>query len=180
MTPMDGELVTVWAQRGAAILACAALVSVLLIVVLLPLLQRYALARPNVRSSHQRPTPQGGGIAVIAATIAVTYGASYFLAVGAANAIALPIVFAAVILIACIGALADIQPIDVAPRLLMQMLAVAAVIFALPAELRVIPSPMKEQRQCHSPFPSGSGGRGGQRCPNAYSRRDGETGSGHR
>jgi len=33
-----------------------------------PLLQRYALSRPNARSSHIAPTPQGGGIAVIAAT----------------------------------------------------------------------------------------------------------------
>ena len=34
-----------------------------------PLLTRYALAKPNMRSSHQRSTPQGGGLAVIAATI---------------------------------------------------------------------------------------------------------------
>ena len=39
-----------------------------LIVMLHPLLQRYALSRPNARSSHIAPTPQGGGIAVITAT----------------------------------------------------------------------------------------------------------------
>ena len=39
-----------------------------LIVLLRPLLQRYALSRPKARSSHVAPTPQGGGIAVIAAT----------------------------------------------------------------------------------------------------------------
>ena len=36
-----------------------------------PLLLRYALARPNARSSHRVPTPQGAGIAVIAATLFV-------------------------------------------------------------------------------------------------------------
>src|SRR5882724_9579576 len=36
-----------------------------------PLLLRYALARPNTRSSHRIPTPQGAGIAVIAATLVV-------------------------------------------------------------------------------------------------------------
>ena len=30
-----------------------------------PLFARYALARPNARSSHEAPTPQGGGVAVV-------------------------------------------------------------------------------------------------------------------
>ena len=36
-----------------------------------PLLLRHALAKPNARSSHRIPTPQGAGIAVIAATLLV-------------------------------------------------------------------------------------------------------------
>ena len=36
-----------------------------------PLLLQHALARPNARSSHRVPTPQGAGIAVIAATLVV-------------------------------------------------------------------------------------------------------------
>ena len=35
-----------------------------------PLLLQHALAKPNARSSHRVPTPQGAGIAVIAATLA--------------------------------------------------------------------------------------------------------------
>ena len=128
---MNGEMTAFWALRGAAILIIAALVSALLIVALRPLLERYAMAQPNARSSHKIPTPQGGGIAVIAATIAV--------ACGAAGVIPLATLFAAVILIAAVGAMADLHPIDVAPRLLLQALAVAAVIFTLPAELRVMP-----------------------------------------
>ena len=50
------------------------LVSLQLIVLLRPWLARHALAHPNARSSHHAPTPQGGGIAVIAATVAVSLG----------------------------------------------------------------------------------------------------------
>ena len=64
--------------RGDAIdwmaLFGAAALTMLLILLLRPLLRRYALARPNARSSHREPTPQGGGIAVIGATIARSRG----------------------------------------------------------------------------------------------------------
>src|ERR1700716_3600007 len=55
----------------SAIVAAAAVLCALFIVALKPLLQRYALARPNARSSHREPTPQGGGIAVCAAALGV-------------------------------------------------------------------------------------------------------------
>src|SRR5919107_4744819 len=50
----------------------AALLTVGLVRALFPLLQRYALARPNARSSHTVPTPQGGGIAVVTALVTVS------------------------------------------------------------------------------------------------------------
>lgn len=134
MASMNGG--ALWALRAAAILAIAASVSALLIVALRPLLERYALARPNTRSSHKIPTPQGGGIAVVAATIAVSSGVLLFMADDAAI-IPLAMLFAAVIVIAGAGVVADIRPVDVAPRLLLQALAVAAVIYALPEDLRV-------------------------------------------
>ena len=115
------------------------LLSALLIVLLRPLLERYALAQPNARSSHKTPTPQGGGIAVIAATIAISGIALYVAPAGAVAALQLPIILAAVVLIAGVGVLADIHPENVALRLLLQTLAVAAVIFVLPSELRVMP-----------------------------------------
>src|SRR5690349_24635238 len=90
----------------------AALVSAGLIVLLRPLLQRYALARPNARSSHTRPTPQGAGIAVILATLVVLIGWD---AIGARS---LPLtLIAATLFIAVVGLLDDIRPIPVAPRL---------------------------------------------------------------
>ena len=50
-----------------AVAAVSAGFCALLIVALHPLLVRYAMARPNARSSHRIPTPQGGGLAVGAA-----------------------------------------------------------------------------------------------------------------
>ncbi len=48
--------------------------------------------------------------------------------------------FASAIFIAFVGAADDVRSIEVAPRLLLQALAVASVIYALPAEIRVLPS----------------------------------------
>ncbi len=123
---------------AAAIVVAAALLSATLVIVLRPLLKRYALARPNARSSHMVPTPQGGGIAVVTATIAVSIGMLYS-ASDEAGTVPLAILFAAVVLIAIVGVVADIYPHYVVPRFLLQALAVATVVFALPEEMRVVP-----------------------------------------
>jgi UDP-N-acetylmuramyl pentapeptide phosphotransferase/UDP-N-acetylglucosamine-1-phosphate transferase len=130
-------MAAMWAVRGAATAAFAALVCVGLILILRPALQRYALAKPNARSSHREPTPQGGGIAVIAATIAATCLGTFGL--GAATVPPPPMLLAAVVLMACVGAVDDIRSIEVIPRLMLQALAIAAVIYALPDQLRVVP-----------------------------------------
>src|SRR5580698_6847646 len=49
-----------------------ALASAAAILLLYPFLKRYALAKPNARSSHLTPTPQGAGIAVIVAVVAAS------------------------------------------------------------------------------------------------------------
>jgi len=136
---MDGGLTVLWAARAPAILTAAALLCAGLIVALRPFLARYALAQPNARSSHKIPTPQGGGIAVIAATTVICYGALHFLA-ASAPILPLAILFTAVILIAAVGVTADIRPIDVVPRLLLQAIAVALAIYAVPPDLRILPA----------------------------------------
>jgi UDP-N-acetylmuramyl pentapeptide phosphotransferase/UDP-N-acetylglucosamine-1-phosphate transferase len=133
---MSEATTAIWAVRGAAVVAFSAFICVGLIILLQPVLQRYALAKPNARSSHRMPTPQGGGIAVIAATLAAA-GFGLF-SLGASLAAPLVTVFAAVIVIACVGAADDIRPLAVAPRLVLQALAVVAVIYALPSDLRII------------------------------------------
>jgi UDP-N-acetylmuramyl pentapeptide phosphotransferase/UDP-N-acetylglucosamine-1-phosphate transferase len=117
-----------------AIMVLAAIASAALTFALLPLLRRHVLAHPNARSSHRVSTPQGAGIAVIAATI----GAS--LAFGAAiNLAPLGLVFAAAIGIAIVGAADDLWTIAVVPRLLLHAIAVGVAVASLPSELRVLP-----------------------------------------
>ena len=123
---------------SAAILAIAALLCAGLIIVIRPWLERYALAHPNARSSHNAPTPQGGGAAVMAAAIAVSAAASFF-APAAGPGTAPVALIAAVFLMAGVGVTADLFPVNVGPRLLLQALAVALVIYTLPAELRAAP-----------------------------------------
>ncbi|MGB6756398.1 MAG: glycosyltransferase family 4 protein [Xanthobacteraceae bacterium] len=122
----------------AAIVVSAMLMCIALIIFLRPVFKRYALARPNARSSHTIATRQGGGIAVVAATIVVSVGILYT-ASDEAGTIPLAIVFSAIVLIAIVGTVADIYPDYVVPRSLLQAIAVAAVIFSLPDGLRVAP-----------------------------------------
>lgn len=112
----------------------AAAISYGLLRLLHPLLQRYALAIPNARSSHRIPTPQGAGIGVIAATVIVTAIASF-----AIPGPSIVVVLAATMCIAIVGAIDDIIQIGVLPRLLLQASAVAAILVALPADVHIVP-----------------------------------------
>ena len=122
MTILDHPRALLVPATLAAALICGGL-----ILLLRPLLQRYALARPNARSSHVIPTPQGAGIAVIAATLLVT--SAYAVAIGQT----IPwILFGATLFIAVVGFADDIRSIPVLPRLVLQAAAVALVVFAVP------------------------------------------------
>jgi UDP-N-acetylmuramyl pentapeptide phosphotransferase/UDP-N-acetylglucosamine-1-phosphate transferase len=118
-------------------LAAAAAVSYGLLLLLRPLLLRYAMALPNARSSHKTPTPQGAGIGVVAATVAISALAA--LALDGIADRTLGIVLAAAVGIAIVGAVDDIKPLGVLPRLLLQVAAVAAILIAIPADARVVP-----------------------------------------
>lgn len=113
----------------------AALISACITWLSMPLLQRYALARPNARSSHRIPTPQGAGIAVIAATLLVA--APW--AAWASGAIPLPLIGSALV-IALVGLVDDIRPLPVLVRLVLQAAAVAAVVFTAPESARIVPA----------------------------------------
>jgi UDP-N-acetylmuramyl pentapeptide phosphotransferase/UDP-N-acetylglucosamine-1-phosphate transferase len=129
MTVLDHRSMLVLAALAASLI-CAALIALLR-----PFLHRYALARPNARSSHVVPTPQGAGIAVIAATLIVA--CVYVLAAGEAIPLML---FGATVFIAATGLIDDVRPIPVLPRLLLQVAAVAAVVFTAPSDLRIAPA----------------------------------------
>jgi len=127
------------ALAALAILLTAVVLSAALILVLAPWLAHYAVAKPNARSSHKAPTPQGGGIAVIAATLVVSGGVLFLSGTARTNLWPLASVAAAVLLIALVGVMADKRPIAPAPRLVLQTFAVAAVVAALPSELHILP-----------------------------------------
>ena len=103
-----------------------------------PLLLRVALARPNARSSHRIPTPQGAGIAVVTATLVVA--AASIALVGTSDAKIPVAVFCATLFIAALGFADDVRSIPVLPRLLLQGAAVAVVILAAPENLRIVPA----------------------------------------
>jgi UDP-N-acetylmuramyl pentapeptide phosphotransferase/UDP-N-acetylglucosamine-1-phosphate transferase len=118
----------------------ALFVSWRLIALLRPWLVRHAVARPNARSSHRQPTPQGGGIAVVVATLAVAWGAialSPAMPPGEINQ--LLVTTAAAALLAVVGAVDDMRSLRAATRLAMQCLAVGAVIAALPDDGQMLP-----------------------------------------
>jgi UDP-N-acetylmuramyl pentapeptide phosphotransferase/UDP-N-acetylglucosamine-1-phosphate transferase len=103
-----------------------------------PLLLRYVLARPNPRSSHRVPTPQGAGIAVVGATLVaagtiVAYADPAHLNIPAA-------LFAATLFMAIVGFADDLKSIPVLPRLMLQAVAVGAILFAAPNDLRIVPA----------------------------------------
>lgn len=105
----------------------AAVLSAALIRLLHPLLVRYALARPNARSSHRVPTPQGGGIAVLAAALLATAGALVWSA-GTIGLVPILIPAGAAIVLALVGCVDDIRPLSARLRLLLQAICVAALV----------------------------------------------------
>lgn len=121
----------------AAVAGVSFVVSVALIVALWPLFERYWVTNPNARSSHRKPTPQGGGIAVIAATTVIAAGAILALGVPT-DALRLVVVLGSTVGLAVVGAVDDMRPIEALPRLVLQAVAAALIIATLPAELRVV------------------------------------------
>jgi len=116
----------------------AALLSGVLTWAIRPLMMRIALAKPNARSSHRIPTPQGAGIAVIAATLAAA--TAVIVLAGGADTKIPAAVFVATLFIAAVGFVDDVRALPVIPRLLLQGAAVAAVIIAAPESLRLAPA----------------------------------------
>lgn len=120
----------------AAVVAGA--ICALLIRMLMPVLARYALARPNARSSHTKPTPQGGGIAAIAAVLVVTLAAPQLFPEFGPLSARLLAFLGAVTVIALVGCVDDIRTIEVLPRLSLQILTVMAAVVALPPDVHIV------------------------------------------
>ncbi len=120
----------------ALALGCA-LATAALIVLLRPVLQRYALARPNARSSHKVPTPQGGGMAVVAASLAGLLLARIGLDVEVRGTTAeIVTIVAGATALGAAGAVDDIRGLSPLPRFGLQMVAIAALLAVLPGDAR--------------------------------------------
>jgi UDP-N-acetylmuramyl pentapeptide phosphotransferase/UDP-N-acetylglucosamine-1-phosphate transferase len=116
----------------------AATLSAVLTRAIRPLLLRHALAKPNARSSHRNPTPQGAGIAVIAATLAI--GGAVLASSHTASSSFPVAVFAATLFIAVVGLVDDLKSIPVLTRLVLQAIAVGAILLAASPDVRIAPA----------------------------------------
>ena len=137
-----------WALGPVAIFAL--FLSSALLVLLRPWLARHAMAKPNARSSHREPTPQGGGVAVVVATFAVAWGAVALWSplvhddVGQWLAVT-----AAAMLLAVVGAIDDMRSAPAAARLMVQCIAVGLVLATFPKQAQVLPQvPWWIERAC--------------------------------
>jgi UDP-N-acetylmuramyl pentapeptide phosphotransferase/UDP-N-acetylglucosamine-1-phosphate transferase len=116
----------------------AAMLSAGIIWAIRPWLLRHALAKPNARSSHRIPTPQGAGIAVIGATLAV---AGAIVACPNTANLNVPVaIFAASLFMAIVGFADDVKSIAVLPRLILQAVAIGAILFTASNDLRIVPA----------------------------------------
>ena len=150
MTPSP-IIVDIWpalARLGAVAIA-AFMLSTALIVGSRTVLVRYAMAHPNARSSHRNPTPQGGGIGVIGATIIVAGGVALIFPETLGDSRRFFSLFASVIGLAVLGFIDDIRPMNAMPRMILQIAAAALVVSTLPADFRIVPGlPWWLERTC--------------------------------
>jgi UDP-N-acetylmuramyl pentapeptide phosphotransferase/UDP-N-acetylglucosamine-1-phosphate transferase len=121
---------------GAAVASLSAFLTAALVFVLRPFLTHYALATPDARSFHRVPTPQWGGIAVVAATVTVTLATAWVIGMLDGGLLT---VCLAIIALAMVGGVDDVYLMPVLPRLLLQALCVGACLAAIPTDLRAAP-----------------------------------------
>jgi UDP-N-acetylmuramyl pentapeptide phosphotransferase/UDP-N-acetylglucosamine-1-phosphate transferase len=103
-----------------------------------PLLVRYLLAHPNARSSHRIATPQGAGVAVIAALLIVLTVVQLWWPQAVSGPLLFPVILAAIGL-TVIGLIDDARPLPVSWRFAGQILAALVLVFSLPQDLRILP-----------------------------------------
>jgi UDP-N-acetylmuramyl pentapeptide phosphotransferase/UDP-N-acetylglucosamine-1-phosphate transferase len=125
--------------RDVAVIVLAGLASAGLIVLMGPLFARYALARPNARSSHEAPTPQGGGVAVVLGGFMALAAIALLDPAARAPFAGLMPLAAAVMMLMVVGVADDIFSLAPLPRLALQAVAVGAAVATLPAELHALP-----------------------------------------
>lgn len=123
---------------SVAVVTVCALLTAALIVMLTPTLNRHFLAIPNERSSHGKPVPQGAGLAMMGAMLAVYVALWAFEDLQAEPPWPLPVLAAAVWL-TILGALDDAADLPVLWRLAGQGAAALLIVFGLPEGFQILP-----------------------------------------
>lgn len=121
-----------------AVVAAAAALAAGLILLLKPVLVRYLLAHPNARSSHANATPQGAGLAVIAALLLIA-AAAWLLSWRPAGGPELVAVLAGALGLSLLGFADDAKGLPVSWRFAGQTLAAIVMVAALPESVRLLP-----------------------------------------
>src|SRR6266700_1661022 len=88
---------------------------------------RHALDVPNQRSSHERPTPRGGGLVIVAGFFA---GLGVWLAMGGTLSPRALGWLAGAVLVAGISFVDDLHPLPAMPRLIIQLVGAAVLTLA--------------------------------------------------
>lgn len=116
----------------------SAVLTYLSLLALRPALQRYALAEPTGRSSHSVPTPQGAGVAVVAATLFVSL-LSLALIGDPAAVTELAILAGGALAMMAVGIVDDLRGLRPAARLAAQFALALIVLAGLPEDVRIVP-----------------------------------------
>ncbi len=125
---------------AAVVFVAAFAVAILLILLMMPVFRKFALAVPNARSSHKASTPQWGGLAVVASTLGVTAVALFSSPqLAAATSDRIGLVLSAAVLLVVVGTLDDVLHLSAGPKLVAQAVAIVLAIAALPEHTRILP-----------------------------------------
>jgi UDP-N-acetylmuramyl pentapeptide phosphotransferase/UDP-N-acetylglucosamine-1-phosphate transferase len=123
---------------GVALVVATAAIASLLVLLVKPLLVRYVMAHPNARSSHKQATPQGAGIAVVAALVIVLLAVQHWWPQAVSGPLLFPVILAAIGL-AVLGLVDDARQLPATVRFAAQLVAALLLAFSLPRDLRILP-----------------------------------------
>ena len=124
--------------NGLIICLFNAIVTACLIFLLLPIFKNYALARPNARSSHHIPTPQGGGFAVVLTTTLLFLSIAY-IHIPASLPPAFTIMLVCSFCLLVMGGIDDVHPLPAWPRFVIQCALIAMTLWPLAGTIRLLP-----------------------------------------
>lgn len=108
------------------------------ILLLFPIFKRYALARPNTRSSHHIPTPQGGGLAILI-TIYMFFLINNYVCITEKLPLSFIIMLLSSVGLLILGGVDDIHPLPAMPRFIIQCGLITLTLWQMLDTIRIFP-----------------------------------------